>query len=112
MSIKYLKTDIYDRNGLLLLSKGQELTEEIMKKLERRNIIKESDTVAFNDEIKNIQDKFYLLDNTIFNDASDILSDVLFDSKTSPWWMFVNALSNYVDWLYTRTEAPFCKTEK
>lgn len=104
MPIKYLKTDIYDRDGRLLLSKGQELTEEIRMKLERRNIIKESDAVAFNDKIKNIQtDKFYLLNDTVFNDASDILSNVLFDSKTSPWWMFVNALSNYVDWLYSHS---------
>ena len=36
-------------------------------------------------------------------EANRILSDIIFESKTKPWWIHVNALSNYVDWLYSHS---------
>jgi putative nucleotidyltransferase with HDIG domain len=109
MFTKYSDTDIYSGDGVLLYAKGQELTEDVMLKLKRLDIIEKSEPVAFNDEIKifrctrDIKDKFYKLNDSILKESSGILSDILFDSKASPWWMFVNALSNYVDWLYTHS---------
>ncbi len=35
--------------------------------------------------------------------SNKVLSTVIFESKTKPWWMFVNALGNYLDWLYTHS---------
>lgn len=107
MSIKYSETDIYNRNGILLLSKGQELTENVRMKLKKLNVIEESDTVVPIDEVfectSDIKNKFHLVEPTVLKDASDILSGILFDSKKSTWWIFVDSLSNYVDWLYTHS---------
>ncbi|MGE5613142.1 MAG: HD-GYP domain-containing protein, partial [Bacillota bacterium] len=32
-----------------------------------------------------------------------VLNKILFDSKTEPWWIYVNALSNYVSWIYSHS---------
>ena len=101
--------DIYSKEGTLLLAKGQELTGEALLKLKRLGAVKEINVDAVRDEIEifecasNIKDKFNRLEENLLNNASDIISDFLFDSKSNSWWMYVNALSNYVDWVYTHT---------
>lgn len=109
MSTKYANANIYNRDGVLLYAKGQELTDEIMIKLRSLDIVERSETDSFNDEIKifycanDIKEKFINLDDLLLKDSTRILSEVIFSSKESPWWMSINALSNYVDWLYTHS---------
>ena len=38
----YAKENYYDKNGLLLLAKGQKITEDMIKKLEKRDIVLEN----------------------------------------------------------------------
>jgi putative nucleotidyltransferase with HDIG domain len=109
MSTKYANADIYNRDGVLLYAKGQELTEEVVLKLHSLDIIERPEPDSFKDEIKifnctkSIKNKFINLDDLLLKDSTKILSEVIFSSKSSPWWMSVNALSNYVDWLYTHS---------
>ena len=35
--------------------------------------------------------------------STKILCNIIFESKTEPWWIHVNALGNYLDWLYTHS---------
>lgn len=50
-----------------------------------------------------VKEKFYLSNDNILQDASDILNDILFDSKEKSWELFLDELSCYVDWLYTHS---------
>jgi uncharacterized domain HDIG len=113
MSKNRLGKDLYDKNGVLLLSEGQELTEEMIKKLEQmdytdiRNMIyKDNNTINF-DDVKNntgqLRKILNINDSKIINSSSKVVMDILFDSKSKPWWLYINTLSNYVDWLYTHS---------
>ncbi len=42
-------------------------------------------------------------DSRILEKPNEVLINIIFKSKTKPWWIHVNALSNYVDWLYTHS---------
>lgn len=109
MSMQYAETDIYNKNNVLLFARGQELTPEVIEKLQQLDIIKRSEPESITDEIKifnrskDIKEKFEKLDEGVLRSSSKLLSDVIFSSKSSPWWMSVNALSNYVDWMYTHS---------
>lgn len=103
---------IYTEDGTLLLAAGQELTEEILMKLEMIKHKKLADMVNKKDfqnkdtfsEISNqIQENYKILSEKVVSDASDIVARIIFELKDQPWWLHVNALSNYVDWLYTHS---------
>ena len=109
VSERFANADIFNGDGVLLYAKGQKLTEEVILKLQNLDIIDRPEPDSFNDEIEifkctqGIKEKFIDLDDLLLKDTSRILSEVIFSSKSSPWWMSVNALSNYVDWLYTHS---------
>ena len=42
-------------------------------------------------------------DSRILEKPNEILINIIFESQNKPWWIYVNALSNYVDWLYTHS---------
>src|SRR5690554_5410599 len=42
-------------------------------------------------------------DPKLLDKPAGILSKIIFESKSEPWWIYVNALSNYVAWLYTHS---------
>jgi len=44
-----------------------------------------------------------LRDRHILNTAAEALEKVVFESRKQPWFPHVNALSNYVDWLYSHS---------
>ena len=50
-----------------------------------------------------LRERLNIRNERIFRKANDILIKIIFESKTKPWWIYVNALSNYVDWLYTHS---------
>ena len=49
------------------------------------------------------KERLNLRDDHILEYANEVLSTIIFESKTKPWWMLVNVLANYVDWLYTHS---------
>lgn len=106
------KKAIYTEDGTLLLAAGQELTEEILMKLEMIKHKKLTDIVNSKDlqkkdtiiEISNqIQESYKILGGKVVSEASDIVARIIFELKDQPWWLHINALSNYVDWLYAHS---------
>lgn len=117
----YTARDIYDNRGMLLLSKGKRISVEVKNRLERigkYNPEKSGDAENIqyvvldqNDRqstvlapvTKELSDRMNIRDNRILERPNEILINIIFESKTKPWWIYVNALSNYVDWLYTHS---------
>jgi len=97
--------NIYNKDGTLLLAKDQELTEEIIIKLRKFGTIKEINADAVHNEIEifeytnKLKDKFNKIDEKLFEDSSNLLAEILF-TKSNSWWVYINTLSNYVDWIY------------
>lgn len=110
MSKKFLDTDVYSKSGILLLSKGQELSNTMVKKLEavnyitmaaitqKENLQREQDIA---NKAKQMQEKLKSKKTLFFDSSAKIVTNLIFKSKTQPWWFYVNTLSNYGDWLYT-----------
>ncbi len=117
----YTNKDIYDDRGILLLSKGQRITAEVKNRLERLGIYipgeaeiardiqnfasnqknRQSDDVTLvSQELKS---KMNIRDDRILEKPNEVLINIIFESKTKPWWIYVNALGNYIDWLYTHS---------
>lgn len=103
--------NIYDKNGRLLLAKGQKITNDVMDKLEKlKKYEQESQTnpnvnqsVVTSQSTQALIERMNIRNNLVIEYPNKILSAIIFESKTKPWWIFVNALSNYVDWIYTHS---------
>lgn len=100
--------DIYNENGVLLIAKGQKLTKRVRQKLwdgniKRKDRNKVNDKITVKDSIEQITSKFPQMGGSSFKDASAVVGNIIFSSKSSPWWMYVCALSNYIDWMYTHS---------
>lgn len=101
----FTKNNIYDKNGILLISKGQKITDAIITKLKSLKIYKPEELVNFDNkqsivstQITNaFRAKINIRDDYVLEKANKVLSTIIFESKTKPWWIYVNALSNYVD---------------
>lgn len=112
MSNYYIaKNDIYDKNGILLIRKGQKVTNAQIAKLKKLESYKPDELVGTDDLrgftlnpiAKAFGRRMKILDYRILEKSNNILSSIIFDSKTKPWWIYINALSNYIDWLYTHS---------
>jgi len=107
----FTKKDIYDKNGILLLSKGQKMTDAVITKLKRLGSSKPEELINFDDKqsvvltpiAKALGDRMNIRNDRVLEYSNKVLSTVIFGSKTKPWWIYVNALSNYIDWLYTHS---------
>jgi putative nucleotidyltransferase with HDIG domain len=106
----YAKENYYDKNGLLLLAKGQKITEGMMKKLESHAVFAEtSNSLNFSGSLmvtqsaNEIMDKMDIHNETVVEEATEVLTSVIFESRKEPWFIVSNALSNYVDWVYTHS---------
>lgn len=103
--------DIYDQNGILLLAKGQKKTAAIMSKLKMRGCSRQD--AQNRDQVKEgletlpialeLGERINIRDTYAVEYSNKILSSIIFESKTKPWWMLINALSNYVSWIYTHS---------
>lgn len=106
MSIKLAQRDIFSRNGVLLFAKGQEMTDGIMEKLRRLDIVERDDYHPLNNDNlapyckEFLSVRFDRLDTAVIKKASDMVSSVIFKSRKNSWKTLLNALANYVDWLY------------
>lgn len=69
------------------------------------------DIFTFNAELKSLIDsitkkfgeKMNVKDPFILEKPSKVLCNIIFESKNKPWWIYVNALANYVGWIYTHS---------
>lgn len=106
-----IEKNIYSKDGRLLLAAGQEITESTLHRLKSIDYSKASKIILSNE--KRLYENDVLVSSKIiklnlksssleyYNRASDRVAKILFDSKNQPWWIYINTLSNYVDWLYT-----------
>lgn len=117
----YTARDIYDNRGMLLLCKGKRISVEVKNRLERLGkynpeksgdaeniqyvVLDQNDrqSTVLAPVTKELSDRMNIRDNRILERPNEILINIIFESKTKPWWIYVNALSNYVDWLYTHS---------
>ncbi len=99
----------YDKNGILLLAKDQELTDQVLSRLRNHSVISQELLRAGNRltgeriNTAQISKKLKVQDKRIFDIPAQILSEIIFDSRTTPWWFTINALSNYIPWIYTHS---------
>ena len=111
MSEEFVEENIYDKNGVLLLAKGQKTTAAMKKKLKKIGINKPTEYANLDHQksavassiTHMVEEKMSIRDERILTYSNKVLSSIIFESKTEPWWIYVNALSNYVDWLYTHS---------
>ena len=111
MSEYFANEDIHDKNGILLLGKGQKITDAIMAKLKMLGSYKQEEPINFDDKhsvvlspiAQAFGEKMNIRNDRILTYPNNVLSTIIFESKKKPWWIYVNALSNYVDWLYTHS---------
>lgn len=111
MSESFAKEDIYDKNGILLLAKGQKTTDTVLANLKKHGGYEQKASVnSCNKEntetlpmALELGERMNIRNNHVLEYSNKVISTIIFESKTKPWWMFVNALSNYVDWLYTHS---------
>lgn len=115
----YAAEDIYSEDGILLVRKGKKLPKKVIAKLQRYGNFELENLIISNSRLNKNQDSQQnnIIDTTIktfrarknvyssfhLEQSSKILSTIIFESKTSPWWIHINALSNYLDWLYTHS---------
>lgn len=120
---KIMKDNVYSRSGQLIISKGTKiiLTEENKKRLKVFGIFEEvmSDGViqkkAVNpialdnaeDFQKNLTNLFAITheihDEKGINIAAETMGNIIYNCKDQPWYINLNALVNYVDWIYSHT---------
>lgn len=111
MSEYFTKEDIYDKNGILLLGKGQKMTDAVITKLKRLGGYEPEEPINFDAKqsvvispiVQAFGEKMNFRNDHFLEYPNKVLSTIIFESKSKPWWIYVNALSNYVDWLYTHS---------
>lgn len=109
----YAEKNIYSKKGVLLLAKGQKMTPEIARQLERIETVLSDGSdgdeppLPSRDSLEQSRRKMQSdLDPsslTAIDVAADILGQILFESKNQPWWLLIQTLSNYIDWVYTHS---------
>lgn len=125
----YIKRDIYDDNGVLLIAQGSDfvLSEEKRRALARSgklDLLLASEDVSINSEIddessnlnifdttsKILQQKMHSfkknhngLDFAVVQEATDVINHIVFECKNEDWSRYVSLLYSYVDWLYAHS---------
>lgn len=111
MSEYLTKEDIYDKNGILLLGKGQKMTNSVITKLKKLGSYKPEESINFDVKQSVVPspiaqafgERMNIRNDRVLEYPYKVLSTIMFESKTKPWWIYVNALGNYVDWIYTHS---------
>lgn len=116
MSMFITNKDIRNKDGILLLSKNQEVDDDDLKKLRKYGKIdsESSNKLEFesNNSIqKNLSTEIitsFAARKNIFNEhvlekPNKILNSIIFESRNEPWWININALINYVSRMYTHS---------
>ncbi len=104
-----VRKNIYSKSGILLLAKGQELTEEDLERLRRIEIIEASTLAELDQQMamswnkEKLKAKFTPIDYTYIEKSNETVGDILFRSTGQPWKVFLHSLSKYVDWVYVHS---------
>lgn len=104
MNRKYLNSNISNKQGILLLSEEQELSES--KKSEMLSYLNSEDLRRRNDIINRMEQTYQNLGITndrLFRSSLKTVLTIILGSKNQPWGAYIHTLSNYVDWLYTHS---------
>lgn len=98
------KHDIYSKNGKLLLAKGKKITENVMSALDKFGDTGDTEIQQADSKIEQISNTINDKINPRYHNAleypSELLKKIIFESKDEPWWIFINLLANYVEWVY------------
>ncbi len=117
-----LKQNIYDNNGRLLLARGERISSVRKSRLESMGIFQKGNTDVQNidagimltiesQEPENIlapaiqlfSSRKNIKNKQAVTRSSQMLSSILFESKSKNWWVLVNAMLNYSEYLYTHS---------
>ena len=87
------------------------MTNAVIAKLKKLGSYKLEEPINFDDKqsvvtssiAQTFRERMNVRDDRVLEYPNKVLSIIIFESKTKPWWIYVNALSNYVDWLYTHS---------
>lgn len=112
----------YTENGILITAKGTSVTRKQLLMLKKKydstsktepstasalQIESMQDEViadeAMEKQISRIQNRYQTVNSQILTQASSLLVSIVFDSKQKPWYMYIKALANHTDWLYTHS---------
>lgn len=105
------RENIYDQNGELLLAKGERLTDEVVANLKEIQSPEAEDlfdpdilkSYAISSVARSLGEKMNIRNERVLGYAQKILRAILYESKAQPWRVFFDALSEYVDWLFTHS---------
>jgi len=108
MNPKINISNIFNKNGVLLVAKGQLLTKDLLLKLQELGLRDSTSQLDRSNSIvsqceNNIKSNLLQIDSSIIKQSNEIARNIIFDSKNSKWWMSVNSLSNYSDWIYAHS---------
>lgn len=104
-----VKKNIYSKDGILLLAKGQKLTEEDLERLRRIEIVEVSVLAELDQQMamywnkEKLKAKFAPIDYTFIEKSNETVSDILFLSEGKPWQTFLHSLGKYADWVYVHS---------
>ncbi len=107
----FAKKNIYDRNGRLLLSEGQQITKKMRERLEHHQLLREEALrlseqdrcESIKQNLKEVCKKLNLCEEKLLNYPASIVSKIIFESKAEPWWYVINTLYNHIGWVYTHS---------
>ncbi|HEY8499806.1 MAG TPA: HD domain-containing phosphohydrolase [Clostridia bacterium] len=119
MPVYITKEDIITEDGILLLRKDQRVNDTVLSKLQRFHSsiiidfenyeiynglkLKNYNKIQKTSGIKIIQSfsaRKHIFNERILEKPNKVLSNLIFESKSEPWWIYINALINHVSWLY------------
>lgn len=122
MSLYITKEDIIDEDGILLLRKNNPVNDDILRKLQKLSgsisidsesaaiyngtKLKDGDTipkVSAAEILQSFGARKKIRNVRILEKPNRVLHQIIFESKSEPWWIYINTLANYVDWLYTHS---------
>lgn len=104
MNRKNLNSNISNKQGILLLSEEQELSEgwksEIHSYLTSEDLRRKNDVI---NRMEQTCQNLGITNDRLFRSSSKIVLNIILESKNQPWRLHIHTLSNYVDWLYTHS---------
>ena len=102
MSDDLTKDYICSKDGISHLSEGQKISYNMMHAQPIQKYM-ELDSTILPALTESLNKKLNIYQNNMLTYPSELLTKILFDSKMQPWWIYVSALANYIEWLYTHS---------
>lgn len=109
-AMEFSKKNIYSEEGILPLPKGQAVAKNLSGRLRSLGYLMEDPLrkpaenrkgeTAVGQSSRILKSMLRTNDDELFNRTGAILNQILSESEKQPWWLYIDTLSNYVDWLY------------